>query len=452
MGHLLMVESWVGAMSTLLPRAIHESGHRFTLLTRDLHHYLRAAPTGGVHPLLTAENVLTAETNDPATLLPYLAELHRTLRFDGVLTACDYYLGTAARLAAHLGLPGATPDAVDRACRKDLTRAAMQRAGLPQPAYAVVRGWPAAAEAAREIGYPLVVKPVDLCAGMHVRVVRDADELRTACAAVTAGAVNARQQPRSPLVLLEELLTGPEVSVETVLVDGTGTVVGVTDKSLAGAPWFVESGHMFPAALDPNTARAAADTALAALAAIGLDRGVAHTELRLTPAGPRVVEINPRPAGNRITELVRRVTGIDLPMVYAQLALGETAELTPTDTGVRSAAIAFLLPSTAGTVAGFTGTAALRADPSVVEWTLRLPGHRTATASSNNDYLGHVMVVDPTGSGARVHAEDLVARLAVRYADDPTAADDPADSADDRSTVAADEPAAPAGALTGSAA
>lgn len=44
--HLLVVESWVGSMSRLLPRAIREGGHEFTFLTRDLHHYLRSAPEG----------------------------------------------------------------------------------------------------------------------------------------------------------------------------------------------------------------------------------------------------------------------------------------------------------------------------------------------------------------------------------------------------------------------
>lgn len=46
MGHLLVIESWVGSMSRLLPTAIREEGHEFTFVTRDLHHYLRSAPAG----------------------------------------------------------------------------------------------------------------------------------------------------------------------------------------------------------------------------------------------------------------------------------------------------------------------------------------------------------------------------------------------------------------------
>jgi argininosuccinate lyase len=409
-----MIESWVGAMSSLLPRAINESGHRFTFMTRDLHHYLRAAPAQP-HPLLAAENVLTAETNDVSALLGHVERLHAVLRFDGVISSCDYYLPTTARVAAQLGLPGPDPLAVERACRKDLTRTTLHEAGVPGPRFALAEDWPALAKAAAELGYPLVVKPVDLCAGMYVRKVTDEAELREAFAAIEAFPVNARNQPRVPAVLLEELLTGPEVSVETVTVDGATHVVGVTDKSVAGEPWFVESGHMFPADLDTASAEA---VAVAAIEALGLDRGVAHTEVKLTPEGPKLVEVNPRPAGNQITELVRRVTGIDLPAAYAQLAVGERPDLRPADTGVRSAAISFLLPPRSGQVASIRGAEKLAGTEGVVEWAVKRPGHRAGDPTSNNSYLGHVVVTDPAGLGARARAEELVGGLSVDYAEE----------------------------------
>ena len=54
------------------------------------------------------------------------------------------------------------------------------------------------------------------------------------------------------------------------------------------------------------------ETAIAALDAVGFDFGPAHTEVRLTPAGPVVVEINPRLAGGMIPELVAHALGINL--------------------------------------------------------------------------------------------------------------------------------------------
>ncbi|MFI1960043.1 ATP-grasp domain-containing protein [Streptomyces althioticus] len=411
MAHLLVVESWVGSMSRLLPRAIQEGGHSFTFLTRDLHHYLRTAPEGGAHPLLGARNVITADTNDPDSLLPFVERLHEVLGFDGVLTSCDYYLPAAALAAERLGLPAPDAEAVRNACRKDATRRVLDEAGVPGPRFAVHEEWTELAAAARDIGYPLVVKPVDLCAGMFVRRVDDEAQLAAAVRAMDGFPVNARGQRRAPAVLLEELLDGPEVSVETVSHAGAVQVVGVTDKSVGGAPAFVETGHMFPAALAADEAEDVVRTALDALKALGLTEGVvAHTEIKLTPAGPRVVEVNPRPAGNRITELVRHVTGVDLVAAFVDVSLGRAPDLRRTDTGLRSAAIGFLVPETTGTLAAHHDTG-LRARPDVLEVELAEPGRQVRATGSNNDYLGHVMVGDTGESGARERVEGLLAEL-----------------------------------------
>jgi biotin carboxylase len=409
--HLLVVESWVGSMSRLLPRAIREGGHEFTFLTRDLHHYLRSAPEGTAHPLLGARNVVTADTNDIDSLLPETERLHAVFGFDGVISSCDYYLPTVARIAGHLGLPGPGPEAVANACRKDATRRVLADSGVPGPRFALHEEWADIARAAREIGYPLVVKPVDLCAGMYVRRVDTEAELAAAVRLLADFPLNARGQRRVPTVLLEELLTGPEVSVETVSYAGAVHVVGVTDKSIGGAPAFIETGHMFPAALSGADADAAEQTALGALKALGLTDGVvAHTEIKLTPAGPRVVEVNPRPAGNRITELIRHVTGIDLAAAAVEVALGREPDLRHRETGLRSAAVGFLVPERSGTLEALDGD---RLDDvaGVLEVQLAEPGKQVRAAGSNNEYLGHVMVGDPAGPGARGQVEALLGEL-----------------------------------------
>lgn len=406
MAHLLVVESWVGSMGRLLPRAIREGGNEFTFLTRDLHHYLRSAPEGTAHPLLGARNVITADTNDTEALTAEVERLHAVLGFDGVITSCDYYLPTVARIADRLGLPGPGPEAVENACRKDATRRVLADAGLPGPRFALHEEWADLARAAREIGYPLVVKPVDLCAGMYVRRVDDEAQLAEAVRALSEFPVNARGQRREPAVLLEELLDGPEVSVETVSYAGAVHVVGVTDKSIGGAPAFIETGHMFPADLTSADTEAAEQTTLAALKALGLTDGVvAHTEIKLTSAGPRVVEVNPRPAGNRITELVRHVTGIDLAAAFVDVALGRRPDLRRTDTGLRSAAIGFLVPERTGTLEAL---GQLPDGEDVLEVQLAEPGKAVKAAGSNNEYLGHVMAGDPDGLGARDRVEGLL--------------------------------------------
>lgn len=415
MGHVLMIESWVGSMSTALPQAIRDRGDRFTLVTRDLGHYLRGRD--GSHPLLGAANIITAETNDERTLLPYLEQLHRTFGFDGVISSCDYYLPTVAAAAAALGLPGPARDAVRDACDKARTRRRCAAAGVPQPRFAVSADRAELLGAAAEFGYPVVVKPVDLCGGMFVRRVDDPEQLTAALAEIAGFPVNARGRVRSPEVLVEQCLHGPEFSVETITTGGRTTVVGITDKTLVGAPYFIEAGHMFPAEPPPRDAARIVDVAVAAIAALGLDHLVAHTEIKLTDAGPRLIEVNPRPGGNRISELVRRVTGIDLPGAAVDLALGRAPDLRRADTAVASAAVAFTVPDRDGVLTGVSGAQGWDTDSRVVDYALPVPGRTVAVAQNNNSYLGHVLVTHEQPGAAGELARELLGNLRLEYAE-----------------------------------
>ncbi|WP_405177408.1 ATP-grasp domain-containing protein [Nocardia sp. NBC_01377] len=419
MGHLLMVESWVGSMSTLLPHGIRDRGHRFSFLTRDLGHYLRTA-TDARHPLLGATNILTAETNDEQAVVDTVRRLHQVFEFDGVLSSCDYYLPTVAAITADLGLPGPSRDAMRAACDKATTRRICSAAGVPGPAFAVVAAWDEITTAAERIGYPVVVKPVDLCGGMFVRRVENVDRLRDAVEAIAGFPVNARGQVRAPDVLVEECLDGPEYSVETVTHRGRTTVVGITDKYVVGSDCFIEAGHMFPATTDPEQSAAIGAVAVATIEALGLDGTVAHTEVVVTARGPRLVEVNPRPAGNRITELVRRVTGIDLAAVHADLAAGIEPVLAPVDTGIGSAAIAFLVPDRAGRLESILGAGQWSLDDRIVDHHLAAAGRNVRVADNNNEYLGYVMVVDEKPRAASELAQRSIAGLRVAYHDPGT--------------------------------
>jgi biotin carboxylase len=417
MAHLLVVESWVGPSSISIPNAIRELDHRFTFLTRNPEHYKKSSPIDGPHPLLQADQIIQAETNDLPTLLDVVGAAHVTDHFDGVLSSCDYYLETVAEIARFLHLPGASPESVRAARIKDLARERMTRAGLPGPAFRSVSGRDQARAAAEELDYPLVFKPVDLCAGMYVRLVRDWAELESAMSALDGFPINARQQPRPPRFLLEQFMTGEEVSVETAAYSGETSVIGITDKTLAGYPAFIEAGHMFPARMAPELAENVCNLVRQALDAVGYDHGVAHTEVKLTPLGPRIVEINARLGGNYIPDLVRAVTRLDIPQIMVQLALGERPWLEPSPTDIRSAAVRFLLPSTAGEIVDVEGTDSLSADLHVVDWEVNArAGQVLRRPVDNSDYLGRVMVADREGQNARELAEAAAHRVRITVA------------------------------------
>lgn len=427
MATLLMVESWLNSTGRSLPPLLRDLGHDYVLVTRDPAIY-PPSPSGTPHPVVAgADEVVVAETNDIDAAAEAAAAVARRRRIDGVVTTCDYYLGTVATLADRLGLPGAPPTVMQGATRKHLVRAALDRAGLPNPAFAVAATWTGATTAASRLGLPLVAKPVDLNAGTSVRLVTGEADLKDAFWEVRGREHNTRGQPLQRLLLLEQVMSGTEVSVEAVTVDGRTTVIGITDKSVTGPPAFVESGHMFPARLDAATAADVEAFVITALAAIGFTHGVSHTEVMVTAAGPRLVEINPRQGGGHIFDLVELVTGTNTLAAAVDLALGQAPRLgrpdAPLDTATvpgGSAAVFFVVSPRPGRVERVSGLEGVAGDPRVL--TCALPTPVEATAPDDNEaYLGRVVTVDATGDRARAHAEDVVGRLRLHFADGTTA-------------------------------
>lgn len=415
MATLLMVESWLRSTGHSLPPLVRRLGHDYVLLTADPALYPDSS-SGPRHPVRgNASEIVRADTNDPDAAVAAARAVAKRRRIDGVLTTCDYYLPTVATIAHELGLPGARPDVLHTATRKHRVRQALDNAGVPNVEFAVADSYDAARDAATRLGYPLVAKPVDLNSGTSVQRVDDDAALKDAFHEITAAERNTRGQPRERVMLLERLVAGQEISVEAITRGGETTIVGITDKSLAGPPAFVESGHMFPADLPASTVAEAADYARDVLAALDYRHGLSHTELRLTGDGPRLIEINPRQAGGYIFDLLRLVTGVHPLEQLVRLSLGQPPRANET-TDVGSAAVFFVISPRPGTVVGVVGTSALDADPDVVRCQLSVPA-RAGLPRSNDAYLGHVVVSSASPCDARAKAEAAIGSLRLRFAD-----------------------------------
>lgn len=412
MAHLLMIESWVGASGNLLPPLLKSLGHTYTFVTRKLEHYQSAHSTEK-HPVEQhAEFVLITETND----IPGLIEFLRPYSFDGVITVCDYYIEVVREVAKAFSLPCPFPDQVNTVRHKHLMRQALDRAGLANPNYRLVNSWAEAQAAGGEIGYPLVIKPVDLASSAFVSLIQNEKELQKAFQALEAFPLNFRDQERDRTCLLEEFMRGEEVSVESVSYNGETTILGITDKSVTGTPYFIENGHMFPAKLSDETQAAVTRFVQDALQAVGFDHGIAHTEVKITADGPRLIEINPRAAGNYIVELIERVTGIDLLHAFVDLSLGRRPVIAATDRGIASAAVMFLVPPQGGTIAQIRGLDTLEADSHIVRYKIEgCEGKSVSAPIDNACYLGHVITQDPEGLNARSYAEEALKRIVLNF-------------------------------------
>ncbi|QKW20597.1 ATP-grasp domain-containing protein [Kitasatospora sp. NA04385] len=295
-----------------------------------------AAPTWQLEHLRDHE---VADPHDLDALRAAVARLAARHEIAGVLTWDEYCLVPAATVAADLHLPGPGA-ATAAACRdKSAARAVWAADGVPSALSIHTASLTEATAAARRIGFPVVLKPTSHAGSIGVVKAETAEELAAAFA-------YADQAAQDGGVLVEEYLPGPEISVECVTVHGITTPVAVTHKQLGPEPRFDEIGHTVTAE-DPLLDRVG-PVAAAALAALGVTRGISHVEMRLTPTGPRLIEANGRLGGDLIGHLVNLATGIDLPAVAADLALGRPVDLTPTRRA--TAGVRFISPHSSGTV------------------------------------------------------------------------------------------------------
>ncbi len=97
--------------------------------------------------------------------------------------------------------------------------------------------------------------------------------------------------------------------------------VAVTGRFSLAEP-FRETGFFIPAELPQSQLDAVLELATAALRALEVRNGDCHTEIKLTPDGPRVIEVNGR-LGGGIPEMLLQASGVPLFELSMRAALDE---------------------------------------------------------------------------------------------------------------------------------
>jgi biotin carboxylase len=322
-------------------------------------------------------------------------------RPDGILALADSLLLWTARIATQLRLPFIGPDVAERLTDKHAQRLALQHAGLPVPGFWRIPddddddeedAWSALAQAAT---FPAVLKPRSGEGSRDTVRVESFAALRAMVAETPDVAASVR-----PRLVLEEYLAdrpgaleqrfADYVSVESVVSHGRISHLAITGRFPPAEP-FRETGFFIPCAFEQDERAAIADVATAAVQAVGVDIGLLHTEVKLTPDGPRVIELNGR-IGGGVPEMLADATGVELLPMAMRVALGESVvfEAMPT-----CAQIGYLLyvqaPLAMKMIRAVDGLEQLRARAGVQEVTLnRGPGSNVDWRAGNH---GHVFSV-----------------------------------------------------------
>jgi biotin carboxylase len=404
---LLFIESNTSGTGRLFVQMARAMGLRPVLITARPQHYAYLSEPD-------APDVIVVADVDEDSLVRAIAQ--RFAGGDGlagITSSSEYFIATAAALAARFGLAGPDAASVRAARDKSWQRQRLAAGGLPTPAFRVVATPTGAMFAASEMGLPVVVKPLNGSGSVGVRACRSASE-----AGWHASSILSRMTvpPHERAVLVESLIEGPEISVEVL----SGQVVGITRKHLGAPPHFVEVGHDYPALLAPDHARAAIDVVTRGTALLGLGWGPLHWELRIHDGRAFPIEVNPRLAGGFIPELVRHAHGIDLIRETLRLVVGERPDPLPRGEAApdRHAAIRFLLAPRAGRLVAAEGLAEARAAAGVMDVALyRAIGDELSLTGDFRDRIGHAIGCGRTACAAAAAAQRACDAVAIRVAE-----------------------------------
>jgi biotin carboxylase len=251
----------------------------------------------------------------------------RQYKIDGVMTlASDMPVRTVAAVAQELNIVGINEETALRATNKAVMRDCLKKHSVPIPAFYKVQNYDSYLNAIQQFSGKLIVKPTDNSGSRGIYLLQDINDKEL----INYAFKYSKKFSPTGEIVVEEFMEGPEVSVETLSIDGEVHIIAITDKITTGAPRFVEMGHSQPSLLSVENKEKIKIVATAAINAIGIENGPSHTEIIITKSGPKIVELGARLGGDCITtHLVPLSTGVDMVECCIKIALGEAPDLKP---------------------------------------------------------------------------------------------------------------------------
>lgn len=344
-----------------------------------------------------ADEFFNASTMDEDAVLKAAEEF----KPDGIMTlATDMPMRGVSKASDKLHLHSISYETSFKATDKYEMIKAFKAYGVPSPWYFDVDSYEDLKALEGKVSFPCIIKPTDNAGSHGVAKVHDFAEL-------LANYEYSHSCSRHGKVIVEEYLDGPEVSVEVMIVKEKVHILQITDKITTGAPHFVEMGHTQPSRLPEETQQKIRSVAEAACKSLGLDKGPAHVEMKVTSRGPVMIELGARMGGDNITtHLVPLSTGIDMVGATIRVALGENPDIEPTF-NCGSAIRYFEVPF--GTIESIEGIDEAKKMPGVKQITFtKSVGEESTPIECSNDRIGFVIAQGATAEDAAKKCEDAM--------------------------------------------
>jgi formate-dependent phosphoribosylglycinamide formyltransferase (GAR transformylase) len=257
--------------------------------------------------------VRVASLADEGAVAGIVREVARHARIDQVECLWEPYMVLAARLREQLGLPGLTVAQTVPFRDKERMKQLLDAAGLRTPRHRATETVAGVWAAAEQVGYPLIVKPVDGAGSADTYRADSAAELDAILPAL-------RHVPR---VSVEEFIDGEEFTYDTICAGGQvlfENICWYRPRPLATKQHeWISPVTMALRDLDVPHLEGGRQLGRDVLRVLGFRDGFTHMEWYRTAAGEVVFgEIGARPPGARTVDVMNYATDADLYAAWAQ--------------------------------------------------------------------------------------------------------------------------------------
>ncbi|SHK19349.1 ATP-grasp domain-containing protein [Paramaledivibacter caminithermalis] len=357
------------------------------------------------------KKIVFADTKNPVDAYQKLSRCIDLKYLDGILTYDEPSIISTSQLAQMLELPFISPGTALKARNKSLMRQSFKLNNLLTPKFVEINMVDELAKKLEEFELPVVIKPTAGMASVGVIKIEHKSQIPQ-----ILEKIRGIQFEDVSSFLIEEYLEGNEVSVESIVCNGNVTHFGITQKYTCAEPYFEEIGHSFPAILPEKLEGQILKTAENGIKALGINIGVTHTEIRLTPKGPAIVEIGARLGGDKIPYLIKLATGIDVAKEAIKVAIGEIRAVDIDKKLTKGSAIKFIIPKDGAEILEYPDLKKISNISGVEELyfkhrlgALRLPPEKFFTR------LGFVTAVGDSPKEAYKIASEAVEALDIKY-------------------------------------
>ncbi|MGD0143571.1 MAG: ATP-grasp domain-containing protein [Rhizomicrobium sp.] len=336
-------------------------------------------------------------------------------RIDGAICVAADAPMTVAAVSKKLGLGGISFQSARLASDKLAMKERFRDLGVPVPWFSQVSTPQALSRIAIERGRDLVIKPVDSRGSRGVQRVAQVQDLDKAF-------FLARSHSPTDRVMVEQYLSGPQVSTESIVVDGICHTPGFSDRNYEFleryAPFFIENGGDLPSSLPPDIQAKVKDVVARAAAALGIVNGTVKGDIVVHDGEPYVIELAARLSGGFFcTREIPLNTGVDFIGAAIKVALGDPVsaeELEPKKLTPVIQRYAFPKP---GKVVSVTGAENARKIPGIAELVVTAkPGDVIPPAGDKRPSAAMVLATGVSRDAAITAANDALAQLRIEIA------------------------------------